>query len=341
MMLRFSFKTLFILLLGLVPLTSLATPSIENLSDLKEIQKKVHSVVEKVLPATVSLYSTENGASGSGVIVSKDGIVLTAAHVVQVDKRRTLREIELIFPNGKLAKARVIGAHYSRDSAMLKIIDTPPAGGWPHVKIGNSKDLVISDLVVALGHPSGYDPTRTPPVRFGRVISKSDNHFFSTDCSIIGGDSGGPLFDLDGKLIGIHSFIKESISSNYHAGLTGFQQDWEKLLAGKIWGTLGEYSFYQGDSPVIGIETGFHSQYGVFIRGVVPNGPADAAGLQRDDIIKKINDEEIINTQRLHREIANYSPSDTINVHVLRDGRNHSFAVKLSRRDHINNLLKR
>ncbi len=115
---------------------------------------------------------------------------------------------------------------------LIQIIDQPKTGSWPYAEVGTSKTLTTGDLVVALGHAGGFDPVRTPPVRFGRIITHQSNKFLSTDCTLIGGDSGGPLFDLNGKVIGIHSSIGTDLSSNNHASIEGFHQDWKKLQAG-------------------------------------------------------------------------------------------------------------
>ncbi len=103
----------------------------------------------------------------------------------------------------------------------------------------DSKNLKSGDLVIALGHAGGYDPVRTPPVRFGRVISSDASGFLNTDCTLIGGDSGGPLFDLEGNVIGIHSSIGHSLSVNNHTGIDGFKKGWDRMKKGESWGRLG------------------------------------------------------------------------------------------------------
>ena len=211
-----------------------AVPRPQDISQLKSLEQKVTGVVQKVLPATISLFSMKNGASGSGVVVSKDGLILTAGHVV-----RGSDEMTVIFPNGKQAQGKVLGANYTRDIAMVQITDPKPTFGWPHTSVGKAHKITTGDLVIALGHAGGYDPVRTPPVRFGRMIARGLDQFISTDCTLIGGDSGGPLFDLRGNIVGIHSSIGELLSSNNHASIEGILEDWDKLKKGDTWGTLG------------------------------------------------------------------------------------------------------
>ena len=193
-----------------------------TLQDLINLESKVMDVAEKTMPATVALVSNRNGSSGSGVIVSEKGLILTAAHVIQ-----GMKEVDVYFPNGKKWLGKVLGANYSKDIGMVQIVEPGP---WPHVELGESKPLVAGDWVVALGNSAGFDPARTPPVRFGRVMSDGPGNYFTTDSTLIGGDSGGPLFDLEGKLVGINSSIGESWKNNNHAGVDGFKQDWDRLL---------------------------------------------------------------------------------------------------------------
>lgn len=308
--------------------TSLAAPPpTKTLEDLKAIQSKTTQTVKKVLPATVSLFSAKNGASGSGVIVNTDGLILTAGHVV-----RGADEMTIIFSNGKQARGKVLGANYTRDSAMVQILDKGP---WPHAEVGYSKDLRPGDLVLALGHAGGYDPIRTPPVRFGRLIARSINKFVSTDCTLIGGDSGGPLFDLDGRVIGIHSSIGRSLASNNHASIEGFREDWDRLKKGETWGRLGGSALDDPDAPVLGIMTETINRKGVSVRHVFEGGPAHKAGIRSGDIIRSINGRAISNLRTLHSVLTQFKPGKTITVSLTRGEENITRKVKLGRRGDV------
>ena len=312
--------------IGLLSLANLqAKPTVNNLENLKTVQKKVKTVVKKVLPATVSLFSAKNGASGSGVIVSETGLILTAGHVV-----RGAEEMTVIFPDGKQTRGKVLGSNYTRDSAMVQIIDDQKK--WPHAELGHSKDLEVSDLVVALGHAGGYDAVRTPPVRFGRITAQGNNHFMTTDCALIAGDSGGPLFDLEGRVIGIHSSIGFSLNTNNHASIEGFRQDWDRLKEGETWGRLGGNHLDDPDSPVIGILTEGSDFGGMVIQAVIEGGPASEAGIRAGDVLLKINDKRITNLRTLHSEISKYKAGDTVSMHLARDKQNITRKVKLGRR---------
>ncbi len=298
-----------------------------SLHDLQSLEKSIQSVVKKVRPATVSLISSKNGASGSGVIVNKSGLILTAGHVVS-----GADEMTILFPNGKEARGKVLGANLTRDTAMVQIINASDSPSWHYVEMGDSKALTTGDLVIALGHSAGYDPTRMPPVRFGRVIARGPNGFISTDCALIGGDSGGPLFDLQGRLVGIHSSIGYSLSSNNHAGIEGFRKDWDKLKSGHIWGEYNGSTLGNQDAPVLGIRTGFNS---LRVEHVFEGSPAAKAGILPGDILRAINGQRIINLRQLLMNLFQHRPGDLVKLHLTRNGQSIIRTVKLGRRGDV------
>ncbi|MGJ8694953.1 MAG: S1C family serine protease [Verrucomicrobiaceae bacterium] len=319
-------KQIFTLLVILGVVTAQAAPRITSLSDLQAIEEKMQKVVLEATPATVSLVSPKIGASGSGVIVSPDGLILTAAHVVDGS-----REMTVIFPDGREERAKVLGANYSRDAAMAQMVG---AGPWPFVGIGDSAPLTTGDLVVAMGHPKGYDPTRRPPVRFGRVMTKGRTGFITTDCTVVGGDSGGPLFDLEGKVIGIHSHINaHERAVNNHAGITGFKKSWAKMLRGDSWGRLGG-GFDAANSPAIGVMLDARSGK-LDVESVTPGSPGEVAGLRGGDVIVSLNHEEVKNLKDLGEVLIDFAPGDQVSLSVKRDGVMVDLSLKLTSRAQI------
>jgi serine protease Do len=302
-----------------------AREPIRDLADLAKIQAKVEAVSAKVLPSTVALISEDTGSSGSGVITTADGLILTAAHVIQ-----GAEELMVVFPNGSQVKGKVLGANYSKDIGMVQIIKPGP---WPFVGMGASKPLAAGDWVIALGHSAGFDAARTPPVRFGRVVSKGPGNFLTTDCTLIGGDSGGPLFDLDGNIIGINSSIGLSLTNNNHAGIDGFRLDWKRLLAGEAWGQLQMNPFANPEMPVLGIgaQDG-RGRGGVTVGEVAPRSPAAAAGLRIGDVIEQLDDKPIRNFRELTVLLAKREAGDEIKLQVKRDTRSSAINVTLARR---------
>jgi serine protease Do len=296
--------------------------------DLAALEAKVKSVAQQTLPATVALLSEDTNSSGSGVLVSADGLILTAAHVVQ-----GAEEMFVVFPDGEQVTGKVLGANYSKDIAMVK---AKGKGPFPFVKLGESKPLRAGDWLVALGHSTGFDATRTPPVRFGRVISEGPGNFLTTDCTLIGGDSGGPLFDLDGKLVGIHSSIGKDRENNNHAGIDGFKDDWNRMLDGKSWGALTLNPFANPEMPVLGIAMGMRpEQKGVMVDGVVDGSPAAMAGLKVGDMIAALDGNTIHDGGELLQMLAKREAGDSVKLDVLRDDKTFSTMVKLMRRNEI------
>jgi serine protease Do len=299
-----------------------------TLDDLVKLESKVESVSKKVMPATVALLSGDTGSSGSGVIASEEGLILTAAHVVQ-----GAEELLVVFPDGRQVNGKVLGANYSKDIAMVKI--TNP-GKWPFLPMGKSKPLEAGDWVIALGHSAGFDAGRTPPVRFGRVVSKGPGNFLTTDCTLIGGDSGGPLFDLEGNIVAIHSSIGMSLTNNNHAGIDGFRDDWDRMLAGEAWGALSMNPLANPEMPVLGIGMDMMRNIrGVIVKSVVPGSPAAAAGVRTRDLITHLDGSEIRNSPELLQVLAKRQPGDTVKLSVLRDEEKLEINVTLKRRNEI------
>jgi serine protease Do len=310
------------LIAGVLP----ASEPVRDLKDLAQLEGKVEAVAAKAMPATVALLSEKTGSSGSGVITTADGLILTAAHVVQ-----GAEELLVVFPDGEQVPGKVLGANYSKDIAMVQITRKGP---WPFAAMGASKPLAAGDWLIALGHSAGFDAARTPPIRFGRVVSKGPGNFLTTDCTLIGGDSGGPLFDLDGKIVGINSSIGVSLTNNNHAGIYGFKDDWDRIRAGEAWGRLSMNPFANPEMPVLGIGMGMRrASKGVPVESVVPESPAAAAGVRPGDVIESLDGSSIGDANKLLQVLAKKQPGDTVKLGLLRDRKSLEVQVVLARRE--------
>lgn len=311
-------------ILGLLCLFHLAQAEpVRDLRDLLEIEAKVKTVAEKRVPLTVALVAADASSSGSGVITGEDGLILTAAHVVQGSE-----VMDVVFPDGKTVKGKVLGANYGKDIAMVKI---EGEGKWPAAPRGASKTLQVGDWVVATGHAAGFDPARTPPVRFGRVVSKGPGNFFTTDCTLIGGDSGGPIFDLQGNIIGINSNIGQALKVNNHAGVDGFKDDWDKMLGGEQWGKLVLDPLQNEDMPVLGVAIDW-SRAGLIVGEVSRGSKATEAGIQPGDLIVSLEGQRIRNLDDLRNELLRKQVGDKVKLAIQRDGKPMVKEVELVRR---------
>jgi len=303
----------------------------EQLAVLKDREKKMRSVVERVTSSVVAITSDRPIGTGSGVIIGQDGLILTAAHVTDAITEHALnKEVVVILADGRRVKGEVLGANRSFDSAMVRIIGEEKQE-WPAAEIGRSDTTRKGDWVLALGQPGGFDQGRTPPVRAGRVWGRDNFGAFFTDCTLIGGDSGGPLFDLEGKLVGIHSSIGGPLTINRHIGVDNFRSDWDRLLKGESWGelVLGEID---PDRPVIGALLDERSENGVRIIEVMVGGPANKAGLFRDDLITSFEGETIDNYLHFIRLISRKEAGDAVKLLLQREGHQHEADLTLASR---------
>jgi serine protease Do len=197
-----------------------ATKEPKDLAGFQALETQIKAVVHKVLPSVVGIQI--GGSAGSGVIVSEDGIVMTAGHVVG----RPGQQVTFYFADGKSAKGITLGMSASADAGLMKITDP---GKWPVAAMGDSDSLKPGMWCLAIGHPLGYRPGRPPVVRVGRILQKSES-VIQTDCPLVGGDSGGPLLDLEGKVIGINSRIAGPTDVNLHVPVNVFRTMWDQML---------------------------------------------------------------------------------------------------------------
>ncbi len=200
-------------------------------ADLKAMEEHMARVAAAVVRSTVSL--RVGGRGGSGVIVSPEGHVMTCAHVT----READLPVRLVLHDGRGVRGKTLGAEGRVDAGLIKITDKPPAGGWPFSEPGRSADLKPGQWCMAAGHPGGMIRGRTAPVRLGRVLGVTPT-MIVTDCTIVSGDSGGPLFDMNGRVIGISSRIMGSLTGNVHVPVDAFRKDWPRFVKGDVWGPV-------------------------------------------------------------------------------------------------------
>jgi serine protease Do len=285
---------------------------------LRERENRIKDVVSQAIPAVVAITSENPTGTGSGVVVSKDGIILTAAHVTEaiVSDGGGKRALTIIFPDGRQAKAVALGSNRCCDASMVKISE-PANQEWPHIELGCSDEMKKGDWVIALGQPGGFDPGRTPPVRAGRVWARDNFGSFYTDCTLIGGDSGGPLLNLSGNVVGIHSSIGGPLAVNRHVAVDNFKIDWDRLVKGETWGEL-ELARSDPERPVLGVELDEESSGGVRVVSVVDGGPAEKAGLKNDDFITHFAGQEVKSYLNFIRLISRREPGESVKLGLRR-----------------------
>ena len=296
----------------------------ESLSDLISIQKQVQKVLPRCMAATVTLQM--GGSSGSGVVVNKEGLVLTAGHV----SGQPGRAVKIILADGRELKGKALGMNGDTDSGLVQITDPPD--DLPVVEYDKSKKELpgVGQWCIAVGNPGGLDKDRGVVVRVGRVISaRSDT--IRTDCMLLGGDSGGPLFNFNGVVIGIHSRISSRPDSNMHVSMPAFQADWKALKDSKALGKRSGGGRPRLTGTFLGVLAEDHEQ-GALVIEVREDTPASKAGLKKDDIIQKVNDIQITKAQSLTDEIRKFKPKTKVKITLLREEKEKVLEVVLQQR---------
>lgn len=320
----------------------------ETVDELKALQTKVKSVYEKALPTTVALLlgGDGGGSAGSGVIVSADGLVLTAAHVIA----RPREPVVFSLPDGRIVKGISLGLNTLNDSGMAKITDAPPKdypgakdGKWPFSEMGAANDLKKGQWIVSLGHPGGPKRDRPPPVRTGRFVSYDKagsggfrrNDLLCTDATLVGGDSGGPLFTLDGKVVGIHSEIGETLDQNRHVPLEKFKDEWDRMARGDI--LYFRRASDRDNAIKVGLNVVFDDKAKVTGAKIEElsevnggKGAAEKAGLEAGDVIVRFNGHAVKSPDDLRQMLPSYKVGETIKVQVDRDGNLITYDLKLA-----------
>lgn len=294
----------------------------ESRKDLETIQKSVERVIPQARAATVCIEIDEG--SGTGVIVSEDGLVLTAAHVAtRVNKKATV-----ILEDGTRLKAKTLGLVADKDAAMVQILDK---GTYPFVEIDRAESTRLGDWVFSLGHAGGFDKERGSVVRLGRLV-RIAGATFQSDCMLIGGDSGGPLFDLSGKLVGIHSRVGQQAQVNMHVPLAEFIANWDGLINGEFIGEGPYAEKPEKGNGYLGLATNSSSEGGLIVTKVGLKSPAELAGIKDGDILLKLNEVHLEKREQMQEILKNLSAGDEVSFEIKRAGKLKTITFNLGER---------
>ena len=274
-----------------------------SIAELRIMQRHVQAIIRQVSPAVVAVEIGE--ATGSGVIISAGGLVLTAGHVCGAPNRDVL----FTFPDGKTARGKTLGINENDDTGLMRITDPGP---WPYAPLGDLKRARLGDWTLALGNPGGFDLKRSLVTRLGRIIRLAPD-FVQTDCTLSPGDSGGPLFDMYGRVIAIHVAISSSITANFHVPMTEFYDDWSQLISGiRVQETPEDVSQAYTGATVVDDDQGCR------VTAIVENSPAALVGLKINDIILKVEGRTVKKASFFKRSVEESAPGDTLDIQVKR-----------------------
>ncbi|MES2772822.1 MAG: trypsin-like peptidase domain-containing protein [Bacteroidota bacterium] len=269
----------------------------------------------------------EQRASGSGVILTDDGYIVTNNHVIE-----NANEINVTLNNKQIYKAELIGTDPSSDIAVLKISGT----NLPYMVLGNSDEVKLGQWCLAIGYPLTLDVTVTAGIVSAKARSLGINSrksnspvesFIQTDAAVNQGNSGGALVDTDGRLIGINSAIASPTGS-----YAGYSYAIPVNIVKKIVGDLKKYGAVQraylnlsypredlsdDQKKQLGVRDG----EGVYVMDVSNEGAAKDAGIKKGDIVTAINGVRVLSSSEMIEQVANYKPGDKITITYKRDGK--------------------
>lgn len=281
-----------------------------NVDQLRLLQTQVQQVATQAIPATVGILVGQG--AGSGVIVSADGLVLTAGHVIgEANRRASVR-----LPDGRRLFGKTLGANHAIDAGMIQLED-PPAD-LPFLPVAKMR-AKAGDWVITLGQPGGVADGRSPPLRLGRVLGAGDD-WICSDCTLVGGDSGGPLVNLRGEVIAVHSSIGPQIVHNFHIPVVEIHKNWERMLAGEVWGTPLTDVKTSELRPLMGVAGRSH-QGQCLITDVFQGFPAFEAGVLPGDVVQAVDGEDITTFEEVSQRVLLKNPGDNIKLRIERDGK--------------------
>ncbi len=294
------------------------------------------ATVSQTAPAVVTVVNTispDQRATGSGVIISEDGYLITNNHVVEGQQR-----LQVIYADGSFHSAELIGTDPFADLAVVRVSDPVPAVA----ALGDSAKLQPGQTVIAIGSPLGeFQNSVTVGVvsALDRIVGPVEG-LIQTDAAINQGNSGGPLIDVQGNVIGINTLVVRGSAEILGPNAEGLgfavpantvRQVSDALIAnGRV------------DRPFLGVDyklltpedalNGINTDHGAMITDIADDGPARGLGLLRGDIITEVNGEQITSRNSLLQVLMQYHPNDTVTLTVVREGQSQQVSVTLSER---------
>ena len=306
--------------------------SIVNIRTKKTVTVNTYNPLEELLYGrSGGQEKRESGSLGSGFVVSKDGYVVTNNHVID-----GADEIYVKFSNGREYRTKLVGTSPEVDIAVLKIDSNET---FKPLEFANSDQVQIGQWSIAFGNPLGLNDSMTVGIvsaagRSSLGIEEIEN-FIQTDAAINQGNSGGPLIDITGKVIGVNTAIYSQSGGSVGIGFA---------IPANLVTTVKDSIIATGkfEKPYIGIYLGnldadkvkalnLKSSNGVFIAGTVPNGPAAAAGITKNDIIIAVDGKEVNSAGAFVGEIAAKKVGQSVKLTISRNGKTSEVSVTLAK----------
>ena len=288
-------------------------------------------------PGPDSPQTRETGSLGSGFIISPDGYIVTNNHLIQgVNGTGTVDSVTITLPDRREFPARIIGRDSASDLALLKI----EGSNLPYVNWGDSNRARVGDWVVAIGNPYGLGGTVTAGIisalHRGITGIGAYDRYIQTDASINMGNSGGPMFDMAGNVIGINSALISPTGASVGIGLAIPAEAAKPVIDALRRGQRPERGYLGvGLQPLdenIAESLGLPKDRGEIVRSVVPGEAAARAGVQQGDVIVKVGGRDVTPDETVSYLIANSGVGSRVPVEIIRDGRRQTLQVQVGQR---------
>ncbi|MGH8999712.1 MAG: S1C family serine protease [Acidimicrobiia bacterium] len=313
------------------------TSRIARPADIQEILAKVQPAVVSIRTRTLGvgdfLRPVPGEGAGTGFVISEDGVIVTNHHVL-VDSR----QVDVVFGDGEEYQAEILGRDAASDLAVIKV----DATGLPVADLGDSKELRVGDDVVAIGNALSLEGG--PTVTRGIVSAKDRtigaenglqlDHMIQTDAAVNPGNSGGPLVNADGEVIGINTAVAGGIAQNigFSIAITEAKPIIEDLRQGKVRSRafLG-VNMYR-NTPQLAEQFDLGTEEGAVVAEVVPGSGAENGGLRPGDVIVEVEGEPVEEPRQVSSTVGDRKPGEQIEIVVLREGERETLEVELGER---------
>jgi len=325
-------------------LTEQLAPAVVNISTRQRIQVQQQNNPFAGTPfeglfggGQNSPQTREAQSLGSGFIVSADGYIVTNNHVITADGKGEVESITVTMPGGDEYPAKLVGKDAASDLAVLKISGAKP---FPFVKFGDSSKSRVGDWIIAIGNPFGLGGTVTSGI-ISAVYRNTGgggayDRYLQTDAAINRGNSGGPMFDMNGNVIGINNAIFSPTGGSVGIGFAIPAETAAPIVQKLIKGEAIERGYLgvriQSLNDDLADALGIDHNKGEFIQSVEPDGAAAKAGIKAGDVIVKVDGKEVTKDQTLSYIVANTQPGSRIPIELIRNGRRQTLNATVAKR---------
>lgn len=315
-------------------------PAVVNISTKQEVTLGVRL---NPFAGTREPITQEQQGGGSGFLISTDGYIVTNNHVIAGADNKEVNQVTVTLTNQKEYKATIVGRDIASDLALLKI----DATGMPFVKFASGSPARVGDWVIAIGNPLGLGSTVTAGIisavqrNIGNGAGAYDR-YIQTDTAINRGNSGGPLFDLQGNVVGINNMLISPVGANIGVNFAIPAEAAIPVIDALRAGERVQRGYLGiGIAPVdedLAAALGLPKDRGEFIQRVEPDQPGEKAGLKRGDVVVKVNGREVTPQQTLSYIVANIKPGTRIPLEIVRDGKSMTIQTLVGTRPPENEL---